>query len=387
MKPNRFGAFADEEVVAAEVKEVKVAAQKAAEPKKKVVVKVAKAPINDAEGEEFEKVADRTQTQRGAPRGGRGDRGGERRVGRGGDRGRGDRPRGEPRAEGEVVDGERRGGDRRGRGDGERRGRGDGERRGRGDGERRGRGDGERRGRGDRPRTAMPITTGEDGEIIVVEGEELPQRAERRGGRGPRFEGKPREDGHPMDRQDGTGRGRRVRKDGGDRKWTKPEGEVAGVAGEETKEGEQKPVRERKPREEQPKPEPIVEEEIGFTLNDYMAAKQAKTQGLYKVHEVRQHEKLDAKNIVGVNKDHSEMATTKLIKQVDTMATRSGQNAELFGFQAERDDDVEISSTSRGRGGRGRGGDRPVRQDRPQTQRGGRKGGKLIVDDNDFPAL
>jgi hypothetical protein len=231
MKQNRFGAFADEDVVAAEVKEVKVA-QKAAEPKKKVVVKVAKAPINDAEGEEFEKVADKSQAQRGAPRGGRGDRGGERRVGRGGDRGRGDRPRGEPRAEGQVVDGERRGGERRGRGDGERRGRGDGERRGRGDGE--------RRGRGDRPRTAMPL--GEDGEVLAaVEGEERPERAERRGGKGPRFEGKPREDNHPMDRQDGTGRGRRVRKDGGDRKWTKPEGEVAGVAGEETKEGEQKP--------------------------------------------------------------------------------------------------------------------------------------------------
>lgn len=70
------------------------------------------------------------------------------------------------------------------------------------------------------------------------------------------------------------------------------------------------------------------------------------------------------------------------------MATRPNQNAELFGFQAEKDDDVELSSSSRGRGGRGRGGDRPVRQDRPQTQRGGRKqGGKLIVDDNDFPAL
>ncbi len=44
MKPNRFGAFADEEAVAFEVKEVKVA-REAAEPKKKVVVKDGKAPI------------------------------------------------------------------------------------------------------------------------------------------------------------------------------------------------------------------------------------------------------------------------------------------------------------------------------------------------------
>ena len=122
MKPNRFGAFADEEAVAAEIKETKVAA-KAAEPKKKVIVKVAKAPVED--GEEFEKVENKSQAQRGgAPRGGRG---GERRGGRGGDRGgRGDRPRG--------GDGER-GGERRGRG------------------------------RGDRPRTAMPII-GEDGQEI-----------------------------------------------------------------------------------------------------------------------------------------------------------------------------------------------------------------------------
>ena len=71
MKPNRFGAFADEDTIAAEVKETKVAA-KAAEPKKKMIVKVAKAPIND-DGEEFAKVQDKQQAVRGgAQRGGRG---------------------------------------------------------------------------------------------------------------------------------------------------------------------------------------------------------------------------------------------------------------------------------------------------------------------------
>lgn len=330
MKPNRFGAFADEEVVAAEIKQTKVAA-KAAEPKKKVIVKVAKAPADD--GEEFEKVENRAQPQRGAQRGGRG---GERRGGRGGDRGgRGDRPRG---------DGER-GGDRRGRG------------------------------RGDRPRTAMP-TIGEDGQ----ETQQRPQRAERRGGKPDRFEGKAREDAHPMDRQDGTGRGRRGDKKGGHGKanWGKDtEGAV-----EENK--EEKPVRERKPREEQPKPEPIVEEEVGFTLDDYMAAKQAKTQGLYKKNDVRQHEKLDAKNIKDLDYKHDEMATTKLVKVVDTIAMKPNQGSNLLGFSAGADEEVEVRGSRGGRGGRG---DRPVRQERPQTQRGGRKGGKIVVDDNDFPAL
>jgi len=216
----------------------------------------------------------------------------------------------------------------------------------------------------------MP-TIGEDGQEVA-----RPQRAERRGGRGNKFEGKAREDAHPMDRQDGTGRGRRGDKKGGHGKanWGK-DGEVV----EESK--EEKPARERKPREE-PKPEPVVEEEVGFTLDDYMAAKQAKTQGLAVKKDVRQHEKLDAKNIKDLDYKHDEMATTKLVKQPEVMATRPNAGANLFGFQAV-EDDVDRSV----RGGRGGRGDRPVRNERPQTQKGGRKGGKIIVDDNDFPAL
>lgn len=331
MKQNRFGAFADEDTIAAEIKETKVAA-KAAEPKKKVVVKVAKAPVEDAE--EFEKVQERTQPQRGAQRGGRG---GERRGGRGGDRGgRGDRPRG---------DGER---------------------------------GGQRRGRGDRPRTAMP-TAGEDGEQV-----ERTERTEKRRGRGREhnFEGKPREEAHPMDRQDGTGRARRGDKKGGHGKgnWGKETEVVEENKGEERKPREE---RERKPREER-KPEPVVEEEeVGFTLDDYIAAKQAKTQGLYKKPEIRNHEKIDAKNIKDLEYKHDEMATTKLVKQVDTIAMKPNAGSDLLGF-SRNEDDVEVRGARGGRGGRG---DRPVRQERPQTQRGGRKGGKLVVDDNDFPAL
>ena len=113
-----------------------------------------------------------------------------------------------------------------------------------------------------------------------------------------------------------------------------------------------------------------------------MAAKQAKTQGLAVKKDVRQHEKLDAKNIKDLEIKHDEKATTKLVKQTEVMAMRPGQGANLLGFQAEVDEPDRSS-----RGGRGGRGDRPVRQERPQTQKGGRKGGKIVVDDNDFPAL
>jgi len=147
-----------------------------------------------AEGEEFERVERPVTGNRGAERGGRGGRGnGERRGGEG--RGRGGEGRG-------------RGGEGRGRG-GEGRGRGE-EDRGRG-----GEGRGAARGRGGegRPRTAhesRPKTSLVEGE----EGAPVVERAER-GGYREKFHGKPREDAHPMDRQDGTGRGRRGdRKDG-----------------------------------------------------------------------------------------------------------------------------------------------------------------------------
>jgi hypothetical protein len=114
-----------------------------------------------------------------------------------------------------------------------------------------------------------------------------------------------------------------------------------------------------------------------------LAAKQAKTQGLLKKAEGRANEKIDAKNIKDLAYNHDERATTKEVKSIETFAMKPNAGSDLFGFQ-KVDDEVEVRGT---RGGRGRGGDRPVRQDRPQTQRGGRKGGKIVVDDNDFPAL
>jgi hypothetical protein len=113
----------------------------------------------------------------------------------------------------------------------------------------------------------------------------------------------------------------------------------------------------REPREkqaeEEKKPEPVEEEEVGFTLDDYMAAKQAKSQGLCKKADVRQHEKLDTKNIKEFEKKddaiiagHSDYTTQDLHK------VTKGTGAELFGFQGEADEG-EFRGTRGGRGGRG----------------------------------
>jgi hypothetical protein len=226
-KANRFVAFSDPEEVAAQqsaaaAQQKKTVVQKDAG--KKIVVK--KPTGNTAVNkEEFESVTDKPQ---GAQRGGRGGRGG---------------------AEG----GERRGGR------GERGGRG-GDRGGRG-------GRGERGGRGGRGRPRTAGIDGEDGAATV-------DRAEA-GGKRDRFQGKAREDAHPMDRRDGTGRGRR-----GDRKEGQGRGGWGGdrATREETVGEDSRPQEETKARRE---PAPVVEEEeVGFTLDDYFAEKQAKSKGL-----------------------------------------------------------------------------------------------------------
>jgi hypothetical protein len=75
----------------------------------------------------------------------------------------------------------------------------------------------------------------------------------------------------------------------------------------------------------------------------------------------------------------------------DLHAKAKTSDYDLLGFNAGKDDDeyVERRGGRGGRGGRGRG-DRagPVgdRADRG-AQRGGRKGGKLVVNDNEFPSF
>lgn len=59
-------------------------------------------------------------------------------------------------------------------------------------------------------------------------------------------------------------------------------------------------------------------------------------------------------------------------------------NANLLGFQAPADDD-EFSGRGRGDRGRGRGRDNGPREPRQGGRKG--RGGKLAMNDEDFPAL
>lgn len=316
---------------------------------KKVVIKKAPASKAVENRDEFESVTDKPAT---AGRGGRGRGEGRGGRGRGGDR------------DGQT---ERRGGERGGRG-GERCGRGRGEGRG-------GRGRGERRER----------TEGGD----VVEGSR--GRGERRERGEKRFEGKSREDAHPMDRQDGTGRGRRGDRKGGNTRggW---EGKPA-AEGEENKDGEATgaaPEEEKRAPRREREPRPAVveeeEEEVGYTLDDYMNDKQAKSKGLMaEEKKIREHEKIQDK-VAG--RDATKTGVNTIDTQItsrDVHAIRPAANANLLGFQAPADDGFE----ERPRGGRGAGrGGRGGRDDRePRGGRKGGRGGKLVIDDDAFPAL
>jgi DNA polymerase sigma len=132
----------------------------------------------------------------------------------------------------------------------------------------------------------------------------------------------------------------------------------------------------------------VIEEEVGFTLADYEAQKKAKAQGLYKKVEGRQHEKIDAKNIKESDFVHNERQTTfqTQLSSAQSYAVKVNEGAQLLGFQPTQDDGEEYEARRGGRGGKGARGDRP-RQDRPQTQRGGRKTTKFVGNNEDFPAL
>jgi len=88
--------------------------------------------------------------------------------------------------------------------------------------------------------------------------------------------------------------------------------------------------------------------------------------------------------------------TKENIQTIDSVMTADathamvrGEKQELLGFKAGKDDDEFMTRGGRGgRGGRGRGGDRDRGAPREaRGGRGGRRGGKFVVDDNDFPTL
>jgi len=103
--------------------------------------------------------------------------------------------------------------------------------------------------------------------------------------------------------------------------------------------------------------------------------------------EGRQHQKMDVKNVkeeTATNQGEFQTTFDNKLTKGDTHIKARGDGAELLGFGAAYQDD-EVSDR-RDRGGRGGRGDRPM-QTGPRGGRGGRRGGKFVVDDNDFPAL
>jgi len=128
--------------------------------------------------------------------------------------------------------------------------------------------EGDRRGRGGRG-GARPVRLDADGNKIGAGSNNRERRP---------FTGKPREDAHPMDRKDGTGRGRRpqVKKDGaGKGNVGLGEDQIYKRKGEENAPEEEK--KEEAPREEE-KPEPKVqykEEVIGVSMDDFFGARKA----------------------------------------------------------------------------------------------------------------
>ncbi len=124
--------------------------------------------------------------------------------------------------------------------------------------------DGDRRGRGGRG-GARPVRLDADGNKVGAGSNNRERRP---------FTGKPREEGHPMDRRDGTGRGRRpvVKKDGaGKGNVGLGEDQVYKRKGEENAPEEETKV--EAPREEAREPvEPKVqykEEVIGVSMDDF----------------------------------------------------------------------------------------------------------------------
>jgi len=92
---------------------------------------------------------------------------------------------------------------------------------------------------------------------------------------------------------------------------------------------------------------------------------------------------MEMKNLKDEEYNHDEKYTTKIYKKSETKATRANQGADLLGFQATVDQGDEFNAKGK-RGGRG------GRDQRPERQEGGarrRRGGKIVVDDNDFPTL
>lgn len=187
------------------------------------------------------------------------------------------------------------------------------------------------------------------------------------------FDGKPREDGHPYDRKDGTGKARRVRKERGEN----PEYKKKGEEGEEEKKGDEnaKPV-------EEVKREPKIEyktEVVGYSLDEVMAGR---TFGTKK--EARKAEGVKAKTVEKTDAKEKQSTVVQNTYMKGTSAPTTTENQALLGFGNVKDDSGD--EEERGGGTRGRGGRR--------NQEGGQRGGRrqnakqaLKKTEEDFPSL
>jgi len=418
----------------------KVAQPKPAAEKKEEKPQVAKGP-RAVDGTGFDGVTGQDAPQRGG-RGGRGgDRGGDR-GGRGGERGargafRGERrPRVEgeerpkfegerrPRAEGEEFrprefrprteggDAPRGRGERRPRVEGEERPKFEGERRPRVEGEYRPRTEGEYRprteggerggrGRGDRrPRPQGEVATTAEGDVEHKDHHAGHEGKERR------FTGKPREEYHPLDRRDGTGRGRGSAKGGaGKGNWGTVDDEVkqGTPEGEETKEGEEvattpaeeakvedAPVETKEPAFERRE---VVDEEdeankSKLTFAEYQALKKKALQKK----EIRGHDEAKRTGLeAAAPKTEKVVPLVKNLKdqEVYNVAVGKTELSNLLTFQSHEDEIyIERGEGGARRGGRGgRGGARGGRGGKPEGGHRGPRQQQLRLDDNAFPTL
>ena len=233
------------------------------------------------------------------------------------------------------------------------------------------------RGRGGRG-GARPVRMDADGNMIGAGDKPRERRP---------FTGKPREEGHPMDRQSGAGRGNRPenKRDGhGKGNWGDKEDKTykkKGEAGEEEEKVEEK-------KEEEPKVT-VKTEVIGVSMDDFFAGRERKTKA-----EARAAEGIKGAKIVEVKSEKVHQTTVQQNTYLKgAIAVTADQKvAELTGFASVADRDDED-----GRGGRGgRGGARGGRGGNDRGGRGGndQKGGRrqnprqsLRKTEEDFPSL
>lgn len=378
-----FAAFADDEDEGTTQTAPKQAPKKApAQPKpaaepKQERPQTAKPPRQtDNSGFDGVTGADSGRGGRGGRGGFRGSRGGDRRPrqeggeGEGARGGRGGRGERRPRPEGAVEGGE----DRRPRTEGG-------------------------RGRGPRPPRVEGEGNGEEGGVVYRERKERVNHEGRTRG----FAGKPRENWHPFDRKDGTGRGRgqhQGKAGHGKGNWGTVEDEVkqAAVEGETpvaqegaTEEKKAEEVVEEQKEEKTPAVEekPVEEEEEPgkLTLAEYLAQKKKST--LKK--EARGHDQVKRTGLEAAAEKTQKVvpiANTLKDQEVYNVAVGKSELSNLLQFQGQEDDFYSERTERRGgrggfRGGRGGRGGRPAGDD---NRKGGRQQ-QLRMDENAFPSL